>query len=80
MSFYSALRHAPSDDILHTALNLRSFAALGQIRDVGLPAVFVSADDITDTLILPQTGLPLSGRSARVGIRIGERRTDLRGR
>lgn len=58
----------------YTALNLRGFATLGQIRDVGPLAAFVIADNVTDALILSQTGLPAPGRSVRVGIRIGGRR------
>lgn len=57
----------------YTALNLRGFATLGQIRDVGPLAIFVIADNVTDALILPQTGLPAPGRTLRIGLRIGGR-------
>lgn len=58
----------------YTALNLRGFATLAQIRDVGPLAIFVIADNVTDDLILPQVGLPAPGRTLRIGVRIGGRR------
>lgn len=57
----------------YTALNLRGFVTLGEIRDVGPLAIFVMADNLTDALILPQTGLPAPGRTIRIGVRIGGR-------
>ena len=52
-----------------TVLNLRGFLRVGQWwgRDVQLTA---SVDNATDALVLPQLGLPASGRLYRVGIRL----------
>lgn len=58
----------------YTALNLRGFATLGEIRSVGPLAIFFVADNVTDALILPQTGLPAPGRTLRIGVRIGGRK------
>lgn len=57
----------------YTAVNLRGFATLGQIKGVGPLAIFAIADNVTDALIVPQTGLPAPGRTIRVGLRIGGR-------
>lgn len=57
----------------YTSLNLRTFTKIGTIDGVGAIALFAAADNLTDALILPQLGLPLPGRSLRIGIRIGSR-------
>lgn len=58
----------------YTALNLRGFVTLGQVGDLGPLTAFAMADNVTDALILPQTGLPAPGRTLRFGLRVGGRR------
>ncbi|MCH2222357.1 MAG: TonB-dependent receptor, partial [Dechloromonas sp.] len=58
----------------YTAINLRAFATVGQIGNLGPLSLFVIADNVGDALILPQTGLPAPGRTLRIGLRIGGRR------
>lgn len=58
----------------YTAINLRGFAMVGEVKGMGPLALFVIADNVGDALILPQTGLPAPGRTLRIGIRIGGRR------
>lgn len=57
----------------YTSLNFRAFLTLGMVKGVGPLSLFAVADNVTDALILPQTGLPAPGRSLRLGIRIGGR-------
>jgi iron complex outermembrane receptor protein len=57
----------------YTSVNLRAFATVGRIGALGPLALFVIADNLGDALIVPQLGLPVPGRTLRVGIRIGGR-------
>lgn len=57
----------------HSSVNLRAFWEAFKVGD-GLPvSLFAAADNVTDSLILPQLGLPASGRTIRLGVRVGAR-------
>lgn len=52
-----------------TAINLRGFFILGRVFDQET-TLGVAIENVTDELILPQSGLPIVGRSFQVGIRL----------
>lgn len=57
----------------YTSVNLRAFLGLGTVKGLGPLSLFAIADNVGDALILPQSGLPVPGRSLRLGIRLGGR-------
>lgn len=52
-----------------TELNMQAAVPLVRLGAARL-SLTLAADNLTDALILPQTGLPLAGRTLRLGIRI----------
>jgi iron complex outermembrane recepter protein len=53
-----------------TSMNMRGFFALGDVGSLGRVTLTASVDNLTDSLILPQLGLPAPGRTFRFGIRL----------
>jgi iron complex outermembrane receptor protein len=53
-----------------TQLNLRAFYALSADQSEAQRLLFVSIDNITDELVVPQIGLPAPGRTIRLGLRL----------
>jgi iron complex outermembrane receptor protein len=53
-----------------TSINLRAFWTVADMKSLGKLLVTTSVDNATDTLILPQSGLPAPGRTFRLGIKV----------
>ena len=61
----SRARLAPGNEV-----NLRGRWQLGQVARGAKIALTASIENLTDDVITPQLGLPLAGRSARIGLQI----------